>query len=123
MNFIKIPANGKRKTKSVRCYFSKQKNRDHILTIKISLDLIEELGFFPGKKVDVFMCEDNPKIWLIKQDKNSNSFTLSKKFPKTHFVTIVFKFDYIELPDNPTKMKELKYDFYDGGLRIYYEDN
>lgn len=125
MNFIKVPRSNrgsKRKTKSVRCYFKKDKNKYNSLIIRISIDVIEELGFSTEKKVDFFICEDNPKIWLIRQDKNSQSYTLNTKIKKSYSAIMSLKWDYFEFPDNSSKTRELKYDFYDGGLRIYYED-
>lgn len=123
MKFVKINTRvgACKKTKSVRCAFFKTKsNSKGVMCLKISTDLLEKLGFDLNKKVDFYLNEDNKKIWLIKQDETSKGYKLSRISNSTYAVNI--SVDYFYISNVASKTKELKYDFYDGGLRIYYED-
>lgn len=123
MAWIKIgrTEGGPKKINSVRCVFTKpKKNPKYILRVYISIDIIEKLGFDIKKKINFYLDEYDPKIWLIKQDEKSALYSLSKLSKNSYCVGITW--DYFSLPPNCNKVKELKYDFCNGGLRIYYED-
>lgn len=120
MSFIEIKRSYKndRKLKSTRCCFFKKPHNKYSLYLAISCDLLEELNFDIKKKVTFLVDENNPKIWLLKQNTESNR-TLTK-VRSSAVVSITW--NLFKIPENATKTKELKHDFYDGGLRIYYED-
>lgn len=112
---------GIRKKQSVRCTFCKLGiNKRTYLRVYISNDLIEKLGINTKKKVNFYLNEDNNKIWLLKQIENDGMYTLTKVNNTCHQISMVW--NYFEFDKKYISIKELKHDFYDGGLRIYYED-
>lgn len=111
---------------SVRFFLTKRR-RTYFTYINMGKDICEKIGLKGGDRLSFFYGTDNPRIWLIKKaietDKKSYKTHIQKWGEKTTGRSLRF---WISLPYEPQEFEKeihhVRYDFYEGGLRIFSEE-
>lgn len=122
MKFKRIK-NRRVKVKSIEdVRFAIYKHKEEIAcVIKMSEDLTDRICLDNGSRVAVYYSEEDPNIILLKKSSDNAGYKIShKSSAKTY---LGFRFN---IPDelkanfkNITGTREVEYDFFDEGLRIY----
>lgn len=125
MKFKEIyPRNISIKNKSsIKSYFRKNKcQKSFSLTIILGKEIYEKFTFIPGKKIKIFINEDNNRIILLKKSEDENGFTLSKNF-KSNEAKLTLTWRAFIPTEEEMISKEIKFDAYEENLRIFLKDS
>lgn len=124
MAFIEIrpgePRLDKRRKNKVRVTFSRFKGNTERIRISIPIEICRYIGIEAGDRVSIFYDASNPRILLIKKGYKGCKGYATSLIRRSKTIALNFSNSFgITTTEDDFKTREVKHDFYDGGLRIF----
>lgn len=106
----------------IRVSFSKMnKTGVYNINIYIGINAAKKIGLKDSDKIKFYIDEDNPRLWLIKKADDEGGYKVIDPKKSKDSVSLRLQMTWKKyIPDEKElSVREVTYDIYDGGIRIF----
>jgi hypothetical protein len=102
----------------IKISFTPYRKKNLQIRISVGGKIFDKLSIKDGDKICFFFEEENKNIFLLKKSLDNIGYKVRSH---GHCFTILMTWDLFPIPEECYSSREFDYDFYEGGVRIYYE--